>query len=362
MRNHSSPINTPLPAKYTALSDTEKIERIKAHKERLGSSLLILGHHYQIPEIVALSDKIGDSFQLAREAAHEEAARYIVFCGVTFMAEAAEILSRDDQTVLHPDMDAGCPLADMAEEDDVEAAWEEITSRIPGRRIIPVTYVNSSSEVKAFCGRNGGVVCTSSNAPKVFEWAFTQGDVVMFFPDENLGWNTARSMGIPKEQAPTWDPHEPGGGVSPEYLQNARVILWKGFCRVHLHFTSEHVAAARAEYPGAYIVVHPECTADVVDAADAAGSTAAIVKHIEQAEPGAAIGVGTEYNMVRRMTALHTDKTVFPISPRQCGNMAKVGLDDLLWTLDELGSVNVVTVDPVIKHDARTALQRMLDI
>ena len=356
------PLRTPLPARYASLSDAEKVERIQEHRSRLGDSLLILGHHYQTADVVALSDKIGDSFQLAREAAAEKKARHIVFCGVAFMAETAEILTHDDQVVLHPDMSAGCPLADMADADDVEEAWETIAKAAPGQRVVPITYVNSSSSVKAFCGRHGGVVCTSSNAERVLHWAFEQGDVAMFFPDKNLGWNTARGMGITPDEAPMWNPRQDGGGVTPAALAAARVVLWKGFCHVHTRFEVKHIAAARAKYPDAKIVVHPECEAPVVDAADAAGSTSFIIKYIEQAGPGATIGVGTERHMVERVAAEFTDRTVFPIQPSGCPNMAKVGLDDLLWTLDELGKVNVVTVPDEIAADARLALERMLTI
>ncbi len=350
------------PEAYGVLPNDEKISRIQKHREDLGSKLCILGHHYQRAEIVALSDKVGDSFQLAREAAAEQDAENILFCGVDFMAEAAAILAREGQTVLHPDTDASCPMAHMANADHVEHAWEIVQNAGAGRTVLPVTYVNSGAELKAFCGRHGGIVCTSSNAGRVFDWAFERADMVMFFPDEHLGWNTARAYGVTPEETVRWDPWLEDGGVPEERLSKAKVFLWRGYCHVHTYFTVDHVRASRAKYPGATIIVHPECTADVVDEADLAGSTAAICRHVEQAGPGSVTGIGTEVNLVTRLAAEYPDRTVFPIAPSMCPNMHKVSLEDILWTLDELGKVNVVTVDPTTSHDARVALRRMLDV
>jgi quinolinate synthase len=350
------------PQDYLSISDADAIRRINEHKEHLGDSLCILGHHYQRPEIVALSNHVGDSFQLARVASEQEKAEYIMFCGVEFMADAAEILSRDDQVVLHPDISAGCPLANYANGDQVQAAWDVITKSIPGKRIIPVTYVNSGSDVKAFCGKHGGIVCTSSNASRVFDWAFERGEVIMFFPDQHLGWNTSRRKGITSDQSVIWDPHAPNGGLTSDDIQRARVILWKGHCHVHTRFTVDHVTAMRVKYPDVQVIVHPECPADVVDAADANGSTSFLVNYVQEAEEGGIIAIGTELNLVSRIATEAAQVFVTPLDASLCWNMDAVSLQDVLWTLDNLGETNVVTVSSDVKQDARTALERMLGV
>ncbi|MGZ5421228.1 MAG: quinolinate synthase NadA [Aeromicrobium sp.] len=297
-----------LPAAYQRASQEELHERILSAKAKLGEKLLILGHFYQRDEVVQYADFVGDSFQLANAALTRPDAETIVFCGVHFMAETADILARPEQRVILPNLAAGGSMADMADEDSVEACWEELTEifgtepdaegKVP---VVPVTYMNSSAALKAFCGKHGGIVCTSSNASTVLEWAFERGRRVLFFPDQHLGRNTAKAMGIPLEQMPMWNPRKPLGGNTEDELHDARVLLWHGFCSVHKRFTVAQIEKARAEYPGVKVIVHPECPMPVVDAADAAGSTDYIRKAAEAAEPGAVLAIGTEVNMVNRL-------------------------------------------------------------
>jgi len=343
------------------MNEQELIAKIKEKKKELGNQLVILGHHYQRREIVELSDFRGDSFGLSRNAAEQKEAKFIVFCGVKFMAESAAILADKDQTVQLPEMTAGCPMADMAELDDVENAWQQITE-ICGDDIIPICYMNSSAAVKAFCGKNRGAVCTSSNSQKLFEWAYSQSDKLFFLPDEHLGTNTANKMGIPRKDRVIWDYKAPElGGNSEEQVKNAKIIIWKGYCHVHTWFTVEHVKEAREKYPDAFIVVHPECFEEVVNLSDYDGSTGFIVKFVENAEPGSTIVIGTEINLVDRLAYENPDKKVVELTRSLCPNMYKINLRNLLKTLNKIGEVNIVTVTEDVEANAKIALNRMLE-
>ena len=366
-----------LPQLYRDLGDDELHARIRAAKETLGEKLVILGHFYQRDEVVQYADFVGDSFQLANAALTRQEAETIVFCGVHFMAETADILSSAHQRVILPNLAAGCSMADMADEESVEEAWEEICEvygvdpedqqpdaegRVP---VIPVTYMNSSAALKAFCGRHGGIVCTSSNAATVLEWAFERAHRVLFFPDQHLGRNTAKAMGISLEQMPTWNPRQPLGGHTEEALLDARVLLWHGFCSVHRRFTVDQIDKARTEHPGCQIIVHPECPMPVVDAADASGSTDAIKKFIAASSPGDTIAVGTEINMVNRLAAENPDRTIFCLDPVicPCSTMYRIHPGYLAWVLDGLveGRVeNQISVDDEVAIEAKVALDHML--
>jgi len=374
-----NPVTRPgqLPAEYQRMSDDELHARIQAAKQTLGDKLVILGHFYQRDEVVQYADFVGDSFQLANAALTKPDAETIVFCGVHFMAETADILSRPDQHVILPNLAAGCSMADMADEDSVEDCWEQLTElygtgpngmgpdadgKVP---VIPVTYMNSSAALKAFCGRNGGIVCTSSNASTVLEWAFERGQRVLFFPDQHLGRNTAKAMGISLDDMPTWNPRKPLGGSTEDELRSAKVLLWNGFCSVHKRFTVEQIEKARAEYPGCKVIVHPESPMPVVDAADASGSTDAIRKFVIASEPGDTIAIGTEINMVNRLAAEFGDRTIFCLDPVvcPCSTMYRIHPGYLAWTLDKLveGEIhNEIVVDDDIARDAKIALERML--
>ncbi|GMA32018.1 quinolinate synthase A [Litorihabitans aurantiacus] len=372
-----------LPIAYQRMGEAELHARITRAKEALGDRLVILGHYYQRDEIVAYADFVGDSFQLANAALTRPEAEAIVFCGVHFMAETADILARDDQHVILPNLAAGCSMADMADEESVEAAWEELAEvygfdpeqeidadwfeRHPGVKlpVIPVTYMNSSAALKAFCGRHGGIVCTSSNARTVLEWAFERGERVLFFPDQHLGRNTAKAMGVPLEQMPMWNPRQDLGGNTEADLDAARVILWHGFCSVHKRFTTAQIDAAREQHPGVQVVVHPECPMPVVDAADAAGSTELIRRFVADAAPGSTIAIGTEINMVNRLAAQHPDRTIFCLDPVicPCSTMYRIHPGYLAWTLDGLVEGewrNEIQVDADVARHARIALERML--
>ena len=361
-----------LPVEYQKMSDEELHARIRAAKETLGDRVVILGHFYQRDEVIQYADFVGDSFQLANAALTKPDAETIVFCGVHFMAETADILARPEQHVILPNLAAGCSMADMADEDSVEAAWEELTELYgsepdaDGKQpVIPVTYMNSSAALKAFCGRHGGIVCTSSNASTVLEWAFERGQRVLFFPDQHLGRNTAKAMGIPIAQMPTWNPRKPLGGSTTEQLMEAKVLLWHGFCSVHKRFSVAQIKQARADHPGLKVIVHPECPMPVVDAADAFGSTDKIRRYVASAEPGDVIAIGTEVNMVNRLAAEYPDRTVFCLDPVvcPCSTMYRIHPGYLAWTLDGLvaGEVrNEIVVDPEVAVDAKVALERML--
>lgn len=344
------------------LEDNTRIEEILKIKKQLGKSLIILTHHYQRMEIVELGDYCGDSFGLSQTAASDKDARFIVFCGVHFMAESAEILSGPHQTVQIPDMEAGCWMADMADQVIAEQAWQTVRDIVGEEGITPVVYMNADAEVKALCGRNGGIICTSSNARAALEWAFKKRPRVFFFPDQHLGRNTGNRMGIPREEMIVWTPGKPFGGNTPEQIRKARIILWDGYCLVHTRFSVEDVTRMRSVHPEAKIVVHPECTEDVVAMADAVGSTSYIVKYVESASPGSTILVGTEINLIERLGKIHSDRTVLPLRHSLCPNMYKINLENLLDTLIHIGKKNVVTVPEIIKADARLALNRMLEL
>nr|WP_278753981.1 quinolinate synthase NadA [Bifidobacterium catenulatum] len=372
---NNAPRQQVLPQEYRDASDEELQERIKAAKARLGNKLLILGHFYQRDEIIVHADFVGDSFQLAKNATERPDADHIVFCGVHFMAETADILSTPEQTVTLPNLSAGCSMADMANIDQVEDCWEqlgEICDTNPDadgkQQIVPVTYMNSSAALKAFCGRHGGIVCTSSNAHAVLEWAFARGKRVLFFPDQHLGRNTALAMGMSLDQMPVWNPYKPAGGAEdPSVYADAKMILWKGFCSVHQRFTVDQIERARKAYPGVKVIVHPECSMDVVNAADGTGSTAYIVKEIANAPTGSAVAVGTEINLVNRLAAQYPDKTVFCLDPVvcPCSTMYRIHPAYLAWALENIEQGNIVnriTVDEDTARDAKIALQRMLEV
>ena len=372
---NNAPRQQVLPQEYRDASDEELQERIKAAKARLGNKLLILGHFYQRDEIIVHADFVGDSFQLAKNATERPDADHIVFCGVHFMAETADILSTPEQTVTLPNLSAGCSMADMANIDQVEDCWEQL-SEICGtnpdadgkQQIVPVTYMNSSAALKAFCGRHGGIVCTSSNAHAVLEWAFARGKRVLFFPDQHLGRNTALAMGMSLDQMPVWNPYKPAGGAEDlSVYADAKMILWKGFCSVHQRFTVDQIERARKAYPGVKVIVHPECSMDVVNAADGTGSTAYIVKEIANAPTGSAVAVGTEINLVNRLAAQYPDKTVFCLDPVvcPCSTMYRIHPAYLAWALENIEQGNIVnriTVDEDTARDAKIALQRMLEV
>lgn len=347
-----------LPQEYAALSEAQAMERIRSAKAALGSDWVILAHHYQRDSIVAVGDFVGDSLELSRRAAQVKHARYIVFCGVDFMAETAAMLCASDQAVLIPDRTAMCPMAAMATRQQAVLAWDALTA-LWGDDIVPVTYQNSYADLKAFCGEHGGAVCTSANAQKVLQWAFSQRGHVMFFPDEHLGRNSALALGIPPSQIGVWDPDAPNA----EALRDARIVVWKGFCHVHTRFATDHVDAIRTQYPGVRVIVHPECTAEVVARSDATGSTSYIVRYVNELPPGATVAVGTEIHLVERLAAQNLDKTVVPLARSQCGAMYRITPQSLAYTLDELTKgrvVNLVRVPRSIQKWANKALERML--
>ena len=356
-----------LPAQVTAAPPEELEARIRAAKAALGRRLVILGHHYQRDEVIRHADYTGDSFKLAQHAASRPEAEYIVFCGVHFMAESADILTGPHQRVVLPDLNAGCSMADMADADEVEECWEALAGVIDVERVVPITYVNSSAAVKAFVGRHGGACCTSSNARGVLTWALERGDRVLFVPDQHLGRNTALAMGYPIDEMKVWNPRFEQGGLEDREIKDSRFLLWKGHCSVHQRFTPLHVAAARAEHPGVEIIVHPECAHEVVALADKVGSTERILDWVAAAPAGSKLAIGTEIHMVRRMAADHPDKTVFSLDPLicPCSTMFRIDEPHLAWCLDALVRgeiVNQITVDEATAEAARLALSRMLAI
>ena len=338
------------------------IEEIKKLKDKWGKELILLAHHYQRHEIADLGDRLGDSYELARAASQAEEARFIVFCGVRFMAEAAEVLRRESQVVVHPVAEAGCPLADFAPTDQAEKAWEYIAGVRGQDAVMPLVYMNSSAALKAMVGRYGGSVCTSSNAGRAFEWAFKQRQAVFFFPDEHLGRNSANGVGIPPEQVVVWDPQREGGGIEPGALKNAKAILWKGYCHVHTNFTPEDVQAARQRFPGARVLVHPECPVEVTSLTDGAGSTSYLVKEVENAAPGSTLVIGTEVNLVTRLARDHRDRTVVPLKDSLCHDMSRITPENLLDSLRSLPEPEAVSLPEDVKKDAKLALERMLSI
>lgn len=350
------------------LSPEETDARIATARRCLGEDLLILGHHYQRDEIIKWADYRGDSLKLSQLAAAHPDVPTIIFCGVHFMAESADILTTDDQTVILPNISAGCSMADMASIGQVEDCWEDLATAVDTTKIVPITYVNSTAALKAFVGRNGGASCTSSNARKVVEWALERGEKLLFFPDQHLGRNTAAGLGLdPDDDMLVWNPNKPFGGVTPEEVRAKRILLWKGHCSVHQRFTVQQIEQARRERPGVKVIVHPECPLEVVRAADCNGSTEYIIKTISDAEPGTEWAVGTEINLVSRLAQEHPDKTVFCLDPVvcPCSTMYRIHPHYLLWTMENLLEgkiVNQVKVKPEIAANARRALNRMLEI
>ena len=358
-----------IPEEYWSLDGAALTERIAEARAKLGSRCVVLGHHYQREDIIQFADYRGDSFNLSRWAAERGEADFIVFCGVHFMAESADILSQPHQTVVLPNMSAGCSMADMADPEDVYACWDELQAA-GITSVIPVTYMNSAAALKAFCGRNGGIVCTSSNAPKVYDWALARGERLLFFPDQHLGRNTGIKKGIPLEDTGVWDytlPYGSLGGNTLEQLERAKVILWKGHCSVHRRFSVAQIEKARREHPGINVIVHPECTMEVVQAADMDGSTEVITRTITEAPAGSKWAVGTEINLVSRLARENPDKLVFCLDPVvcPCATMYRIHPAYLAWALDELAAgriVNQVQVDDETAKYARIALERMLAV
>jgi quinolinate synthase len=355
-----------LGSEYLQENEEVLMEKIAARKKELGGNLLILGHHYQQEATFRFADLTGDSLKLAKNAAEAKDAKYIVFCGVHFMAESADILTSDDQVVVLPDLRAGCPMADMASREEVDWAWKDLTG-VTSDKIIPVTYVNSSALIKDFVGRNGGSVCTSSNAERVLTWALEQGEKVFFFPDEHLGRNSAAALGIGDDEVVLWQREKPLGGNTPEQLQKAKVILWDGYCTVHMQFEASHVEMWRQKEPDIKIIVHPECRRDVVSVADQYGSTEMIIKAITDSPSGSKWAIGTEINLVNRLKAQHPDKEIHSLSPFQClcSTMYRIKPAYLLWVLDNLVAgkvVNRITVPADVAANAKLSLDRMLEI
>jgi quinolinate synthase len=363
---------------YKSLDNAELQRRIQAVRDQLGSKLLILGHHYQQDEVIALADLTGDSYQLSQMAADSADCRYIAFCGVHFMAETADILANRPEklaerggervAVVLPDMAAGCSMADMAAIHQIEDAWEQLGEVIDTADLTPVTYINSAASLKGFVGRHGGIVCTSSNARAAIEWAFARTKRVMFFPDQHLGRNTALGMGIPLDEMPVWDPYaDELGGNTEEQLGRSRVILWKGHCSVHQMFRPEHVAAFRKNHPGIKILVHPECPREVFELADASGSTGRIIRTVEEAPPGTKWAIGTELHLVNRLKQQHPEQEIHFLSPVvcMCATMYRIDLAHLAWSLENVAAgtpVNVIEVDDETAKWSLVALERMLEV
>ncbi|MFE2417698.1 quinolinate synthase NadA [Streptomyces hokutonensis] len=356
------------PGDLPSPSDPDLVERARAAKEKLGDKVFVLGHHYQRDEVIQFADVTGDSFKLARDAAARPEAEYIVFCGVHFMAESADILTGDDQKVVLPDLAAGCSMADMATAEQVAECWDALTEAGTAERVVPVSYMNSSADIKAFTGKHGGTICTSSNAQRALEWAFEQGEQVLFLPDQHLGRNTAvRDMGMSLDDCVVYNPHKPNGGLTADQLRSAKMILWRGHCSVHGRFSLESVEDVRARIPGVNVLVHPECKNEVVAAADYVGSTEYIIKALEAAPAGSKWAIGTELNLVRRLAnrfapegkeIVFLDKTVC-----FCSTMNRIDLPHLVWTLESLAEgnlVNRIEVDKETETFAKLALERML--
>ena len=372
----------PLPERYVGLSDAEMDARIQAAKEKLGRRLVILGHHYQRDEVIKFADYTGDSYKLAKQVSKHPEAEFIVFCGVHFMAESADVLSADHQQVMLPDLAAGCSMSDMAGPDQLEMCWNDLEqmgalagvaasdekAAATKAGVIPVTYINSAASIKAFVGEHGGVVCTSSNARAVLEWAWAKKARVFFFPDQHLGRNTAYKMGVPLDRMVVWDPDEIWGGLTPEAVRQARIILWKGHCSVHEKFTVRQIQNIRAQHPGVRVIVHPEVTWDVVQAADDSGSTEYIIKTVKNSPVGSVWAVGTEIHLVNRLAQeVQPERTVLSLDSFGClcSTMFRVSPNHLLWVLEGLldGEVhNRITVPSSQKHWVKVALDRMLSI
>jgi quinolinate synthase len=356
------------PGELPPASDPALVERARRAKAALGSRLFVLGHHYQRDEVIQFADVTGDSFKLASEAAARPEAEFIVFCGVHFMAESADILTSPEQKVILPDLAAGCSMADMARLSQVEDAWDVLADAGVSDGTIPVTYMNSSADIKAFCGRHGGVVCTSSNAKSVLDWAYARGQRVLFLPDQHLGRNTAvLQLGMSLDDCVLYDPHQIDGGLTGEQLRSAKMILWKGHCSVHGRFSEAAVDEVRARIPGVKVLVHPECQHEVVLKADLIGSTEFIIKAVEKAPSGSKWAIGTELNLVKRLATAHPDQEIVFLEQHvcYCATMNRIDLPHLVWALENLAQghvVNQITVDADTEHYANVALQRMLDL
>ena len=355
-----------LPREYIGLKPDDLHARIATAREKLGERLVILGHHYQRDEIIQFADFRGDSFLLSQNAARQKDAEFVVFCGVHFMAETADILTDPNQKVILPNMSAGCSMADMAATDDVLDAWDDLNDVLSGG-LVPITYMNSTAAIKALCGQNGGIVCTSSNASSSFEWAFQRGEKILFLPDQHLGRNTGVKLDVPLDEMVVWNPFKPLGGLSESQIQNARIILWQGHCSVHTRFSVAQIEDARARFPDVRVVVHPECVREVVDAADMDGSTEFIIKVVSQAPAGSVFAIGTEINLVNRLAQENPDKTVFCLDPVicPCSTMYRIHPAYLAWVTEGLVAdtvVNQVAVDDETAHYARVALERMLSL
>ena len=353
---------------YLTLPDHTMDDRIAAARASLGTTTLLLGHHYQRDEVIRFADFTGDSYKLSKIAA-ETRAKYIVFCGVHFMAESADVLGREDQQVILPDLNAGCSMADMAEIGQVEDCWESLERLGLTATMVPLTYMNSAANIKAFCGERGGLVCTSSNAHSAFQWAFARGEKILFLPDQHLGRNTAFAMGIPLDQMVVWDPYQINGGVAPDRLRAAKVVLWKGHCSVHQRFLPGHVDAVRAKYPGIQVIVHPECRWEVCQKSDALGSTERLIKLVDDAPAGTIFAVGTEIHLVNRMAqrAAEQGKKVMTLDDTGClcTTMYRISPQHLAWALENLVEgrvVNQIKVRDDVKEWAKVALNRMLEI
>jgi quinolinate synthase len=349
-----------------AASDPALVERAKAAKAALGSRVMILGHHYQRDEVIEFADITGDSFKLAQAAAENRDAELIVFCGVHFMAESADILTSDQQKVILPDLAAGCSMADMATHSQVMQAWQVFQELGLASKTIPVTYMNSSAAIKSFTGENGGTICTSSNAERAMRWALEQGERIFFLPDQHLGRNTAvLKLGFSLDDCVIWNPWKPRGGLSDQEIRDAKVVLWRGHCSVHGRFSAKNVSDMRSQHPGIRILVHPECQHEVVAAADVIGSTEMIIKTIKNAEPGSKWAIGTELNLVKRLALDNPDKEIHFLDKTicYCSTMNRIDLPHLVWALETLASgriINQIKVDPVTAHHSRVALERML--
>jgi quinolinate synthase len=354
------------PGDLPAASDPDLVQRGRQARDALGDRAFVLGHHYQRDEVIAFADVTGDSFKLARDAAARPEADYIVFCGVHFMAESADILTADSQQVVLPDLAAGCSMADMAALDQVAEAWEVLEDAGVAADTVPVTYMNSSADIKAFTGRHGGTICTSSNAKRALEWSFEQGEKVLFLPDQHLGRNTAvLQMGMSLDDCVVFNPHKPGGGLTTQELRDATMILWRGHCSVHGRFTADAVADVRERVPDVNVLVHPECTYEVVTKADLVGSTEYIIRTIDAAPAGSSWAVGTELNLVQRLAKRHPDKRIMFLDRTVCfcSTMNRIDLPHLVWAMENLAAgrvVNRITVDPQTASEARAALDRML--
>ncbi|WP_326649425.1 MULTISPECIES: quinolinate synthase NadA [unclassified Streptomyces] len=354
------------PGDLPSPSDPDLVERARAAKEKLGDKVFVLGHHYQRDEVIQFADVTGDSFKLAKDAAARPEAEYIVFCGVHFMAESADILTSDDQKVVLPDLAAGCSMADMATAEQVAECWDVLAEAGIAEQVVPVSYMNSSADIKAFTGKHGGTICTSSNAKRALDWAFEQGEKVLFLPDQHLGRNTAvREMGMSLDDCVLYNPHKPNGGLTAGQLRDAKMILWRGHCSVHGRFSLDSVNDVRERIPGVNVLVHPECKHEVVSAADYVGSTEYIIKTLEAAPAGSKWAIGTELNLVRRVANAHPDKEIVFLDKTVCfcSTMNRIDLPHLVWALESLAEgnlVNRIQVDKETESFAKLALERML--